>query len=53
MRIKQREKGETFRPNVKVIKAKKGVPTKVSFNGCEYALVHDDSINGNKRKRQN
>jgi hypothetical protein len=39
---KQREKGESFRPVVTVQKIKKGVPTKISFNGYEYALLSPD-----------
>lgn len=51
---KQRTKGETYRPVVKVLKAKKGVPTKVRFSGFEYALVHPDHTNGrtNQNKKQ-
>lgn len=50
-RPKQRAKGEIYRPVVKVLKAKQGTPTKVSFNNHEYALIHQDYING--RKNQN
>lgn len=47
---KVRVKGDIFRPTVEVLKEKKGVPTKVFFNGQEYALIHSDCINGNKNK---
>lgn len=47
---KQRTKGETYRPVVKVLKVKKGVPTKVRFSGFEYSLVHPDHINGRTGK---
>lgn len=50
MKAKVRDKGETFRPNVSVLKVKNGTPTKVFFNGNTYALVHDDYINGGKNK---
>ncbi|WP_226085678.1 hypothetical protein [Mesobacillus sp. S13] len=50
MPVKKREKNEKFRPVVVVLKEKKGVPTKVQFNGQEYALVHTNYINGNKNK---
>ncbi len=49
-KYKTRIKGDTFRPILEVLKAKNGVPTKVSFNGQVYALVHSDYINGNKNK---
>jgi hypothetical protein len=49
MPIKKRVKGDLFRPAVSVLKEKNGVPTKVKFNGQEYALVHRDYINGNKK----
>lgn len=47
---KQRQKGDTFRLVVEVLKAKNGVPTSVLFNGQKYALVHDNYINGAKNK---
>lgn len=47
---KSREKGNIFRPVTTVLKVRNGVPTKVSFNGMEYALIHPDYINGNKNK---
>jgi hypothetical protein len=47
---KQRQKGDCFRPVVHVIKAKNGVPTRIEFNGQNYALVHDNHINGHKNK---
>lgn len=50
MRIKPRGKGDIFRPIVTVMKSKNGTPTKISFNGQEYALVHADYINGHKGK---
>jgi hypothetical protein len=50
MPVKSRVKGETFRPMVSVLKEKNGVPTKVKFNGVEYALVHADYINGGKSR---
>lgn len=49
---KIRQKGDRFRPILTVLKEKSGVPTKVSFNGQEYALVHPDYNNGNKSKKK-
>jgi hypothetical protein len=42
MKPKKRKHGDVFRPMVTVIKEKKGIPTSVMFNGCRYALVHQD-----------
>jgi hypothetical protein len=39
-----------YRPVVKVLKEKKGIPTKIFVSGHEYSLVHQDHINGNKSK---
>lgn len=50
MKPKQRTKGDVFRPVVTVVKAKRGVPTKVKFNGFEYALIHPDNAQGGIRK---
>ncbi|MGF6951903.1 hypothetical protein QF028_004408 [Neobacillus sp. B4I6] len=50
---KLREKGETFRPIVQVLKTKNGEPTSISFNGNQYALVHPRYINGGKNKVKN
>lgn len=50
MPIKSRAKSEVFRPVTTVLKEKNGVPTKVKFNGQEYALIHPQYINGNKNK---
>jgi hypothetical protein len=50
---KLREKGETFRPIVQVMKAKNGTPTRIEFNGQAYALVHVDYINGRKNQVKN
>lgn len=47
---KPRKKGDQFRPVVQVMKSKNGTPTKISFNGFEYALVHGDYIYGGKSK---
>ncbi|MEH7392586.1 hypothetical protein [Bacillus sp. JJ1474] len=47
---KARQKGDSFRPVVEVLKAKNGVPTRIEFNGQSYTLVHADYINGNKNK---
>jgi hypothetical protein len=47
---KPRQKGETFRPVVQVMKAKNGSPTRIEFNGHAYALVHVDYINGRKNQ---
>lgn len=49
-KAKLREKGDQYRPVVKVLKAKNGTPTKVYINGQEYALVHQNYINGGKNK---
>lgn len=51
MRIKPRSKGEQYRPTVTVQKVKQGIPTKISFNGHEYALIHSDYVNGRKGKK--
>lgn len=48
-----RQKGDKYRPVVRVLKAKKGVPTKINVSGNDYALVHPDYINGNKNRRAN
>lgn len=45
---KVRKIGERFRPKATILKMKHGVPTKVAFNGEEYALIHRDYINGKK-----
>lgn len=50
MKTKRRSKGEVFRPVTKVLKERKGVPTKISFNGNEYSLLHKDHANGNKNQ---
>lgn len=47
---KPRQKGDSFRPVIQVLKAKNGVPTSIVFNGHQYALVHPHYINGNKNK---
>ncbi|KGX84463.1 hypothetical protein N784_13450 [Pontibacillus litoralis JSM 072002] len=47
-RYKLRCRGDKYRPVIKVLKVKNGVPTKVTFNGQVYALVHSDHINGRK-----
>lgn len=44
------KKGDHVTADIKVLKQKKGSPTKIYFNGNSYALVHDDYINGNKNK---
>ena len=46
MKPKVRQKGEKFRPIVTVLKVKRGLPTKVSFNNQEYALIHKDCYKG-------
>lgn len=47
---KPRTRGEQYRPMAKVLKERNGIPTKVAFNGNEYALINKDYINGNKDK---
>lgn len=47
---KDRQKGESFRPTIEVLKAKNGIPTSIRFNGQNYALVHRDYINGRKNQ---
>lgn len=49
-KYKLRDRGEVYRPIVKVLKQKNGVPTSVMFNGHTYALVHPNYINGGKSK---
>ncbi len=51
LKIKPRTKGEQYRPTVTVQKVKQGIPTKISFNGHEYALIHSDYVNGRKGKK--
>lgn len=48
----ERQKGDKYRPVVRVLKAKKGVPTKINVSGNEYALIHPDYVNGNKNKNR-
>ena len=50
---KQREKGESFRPVVQVVKVKNGIPTRIEFNGQSYALVHEDQFTERKKKVNN
>ena len=38
------EKGDTYRPVVKVTKVKKDVPTVVVMSGRQYILVHKDQF---------
>ncbi|WP_157684543.1 hypothetical protein [Cytobacillus praedii] len=47
---KNRQKGDSYRPTIEVLKAKNGVPTSIRFNGQSYALVHQDYINGRKNQ---
>lgn len=47
-----RAKGEKYRPIVTVAKERKGLPTKVIISGHEYALIHNDSINGKKGQKR-
>jgi hypothetical protein len=44
-------RGEIKKLNqLKVLRVKKGVPTKIKYDGNVYALVHGDYANGNKRR---
>jgi delta-aminolevulinic acid dehydratase/porphobilinogen synthase len=38
-----------YRPIVKVLKEKKGIPTKIYVSGQEYALVHKDTWKEKKK----
>lgn len=38
--MKQREKGETYRPNVTINKLKGGVPSIITVSGRRYILDH-------------
>jgi hypothetical protein len=53
VRYKKREKGDTYRPIIKVRKVKNGIPTSIELGGHRYALVHDDHINGRKSQVDN
>src|SRR5437763_6513479 len=53
VRYKKREKGDTYRPIIKVRKVKNGIPTSIELGGHRYALVHDDHINGRKSQVNN
>ena len=44
------EKGKRITSTVEILKVKKGDPTKIHFNGNDYALLHKDYINGHKNK---
>jgi len=46
----KRHKGDAYSPIVKVLKDKKGIPTKIHASGREYALIHNDYVDGNKNK---
>jgi len=48
--IVKRHKGDAYSPIVKVLKDKKGIPTKIHASGREYALIHNDYVDGNKNK---
>lgn len=40
--MKQRKKGDKYRPVVTVLKVKRGLPTKIMVSGHQYALIHKD-----------
>lgn len=44
--MKQRKKGDKYRPVVTVLKVKRGLPTKIMVSGQEYALIHENQYKG-------
>lgn len=44
--MKQRKKGDKYRPVVTVLKVKRGLPTKIMVSGQEYALIHKNQYRG-------
>ena len=45
-----RKVGDTYRPIVHILKAKKDKPTVIKVSGEEYVLRHKDQYRGGKRK---
>lgn len=54
---KPREKGESYRPKVVVLKESKGVPTRIEFGGNEYFMINPEQDRknhfNNARSRRN
>lgn len=46
--MKQRAKGERYRPIVTVTKQKKGIPTVIEVSGLRYTLTHPSHVRGNQ-----
>lgn len=46
----ERKAGQTMTKVIKIIKARKGVPTKIEVEGEQYALVPKEYIDGHKSK---
>lgn len=44
--MNQRKKGDKYRPVVTVLKVKRGLPTKITVSGQEYALIHKNQYKG-------
>ena len=47
-----RKAGDTYRPIVHILKAKKGKPTIIRVSGEEYTLRHKDQFRGRKGQKQ-
>lgn len=50
--VKQRNKGDRFRPVVTTIKQKKGVPTVVEFSGKRYTMTNESHLRGNQERNR-
>ncbi|MGJ9381787.1 hypothetical protein [Salipaludibacillus sp. CF4.18] len=44
----KREKGDQYRPLVRVMKQKKGVPTVIELSGRRYTMTNESHIRGNR-----
>jgi hypothetical protein len=44
--MKERIKGDRYRPIVTIHKLKKGVPTRIEIKGNTYVLAHKDQTKG-------
>ena len=47
--VRKFEKGEKYRPIVRVAKVKKDIPTVVEMSGRRYVLEHKDQFRGVKK----
>ena len=50
MTQRKSEKGDKYRPVVKVTKVKKDVPTVVEMSGRRYVLEHKDNFRGSGKR---